>query len=132
MILTILLVLTGSIVCCFAWYIWIERGKGYAPLGSFSAAVLAIIAVGSLFFASVRLHFSPIAQVGLVAGVFIGTAFIMLFREMILEGFSSILPKKLSDKIFYIVFLITLIIILLMLIKIAYYSYITGTIPRYR
>jgi len=132
MILAIFLIFIGFLVCCFAWYIYFERGKGLESVGNFPAILLSIIAVGSLYFSSLRLGFSPLGQIGLIAGIYFITGLTMLFREMFLEGLASVMPRNLSDKLLYIFFLIALLVILILLIKVAYYSYTTGTIPRNR
>jgi len=114
------LIFIGFLVCCFAWYMYIRIGKGSKPLGIGLSLFLTAIAIGALFFSALILNLSPVETVGLILGIDAVAWLFVVFKEMYSEGFSSILPKKKSDTIFYIVFLLILLVILLMSLKVLF------------
>jgi hypothetical protein len=102
------------------WYIRgkiFESNKPLGALGNIIGILISLMAVGVVFYASIRLNLSPSGKIVLLFGTFITAGFVSIFGDMISDGFSSILPKKKSDAIFYGIFLLALIVILAMVLK---------------
>lgn len=118
MILALILIVIAFAIHLFCWHMFFQiRFHGYERVGLGLAILLSIIATGSLLYASVLLDFLGGGKILLLFGTFLAAGLVVLFREMKVEGYTSLLPKKKSDAIFYSVFFLVLLLILIFSLK---------------